>query len=174
MHSLRSGVMALLVVASVGLLSWAQQPDPRQQPDPNSQPNPKTQLPPTFQPGTNPQQPGQPPAGGGYLGVMLNPEAQPGANGIEVMQVMPDSPAAKVGLQNGDRITKVGDKQVTDVNQFLQTIGSHKPGDKFTVVVMRGGKEQNIAVTVGQRPANMGYGMQQPGSFPQFPNTYPQ
>jgi membrane-associated protease RseP (regulator of RpoE activity) len=187
MHLFRTGALALVAVASLSLAALAQS---RDNPDPPKTPDTPKSEPPVINPGTpidprtdTNRQPGQDATQHrGYLGVMVGPEMQPNqpgaqpnqpgaAGGVEVMNVIPNSPAAQAGLQRGDRITKIGNQQVTDVNQFLQAIGSHKPGDKITVDVMRGGKEQNIAATVGERPANVGYGFQQlPNTIQQFPN----
>jgi S1-C subfamily serine protease len=87
-----------------------------------------------------------------YLGIMVN-APQAGERGIQVREVTPDSPAAKAGLRASDQIIKVDDRDVTSVEQFLQTVASHKPNDKMTLHVMRGGQEQMITATLGERPA---------------------
>jgi serine protease Do len=87
-----------------------------------------------------------------YLGVMVS-LPQSGERGVLVREVTSDSPAAKAGLRAGDHIIKVEDRDVQSVEQFLQTISSHKPGDKMTLHVMRGGQEQTIITTLGERPA---------------------
>ncbi|HLW68254.1 MAG TPA: PDZ domain-containing protein [Gemmataceae bacterium] len=190
MRLFRTGGLALIAVVSLSLAAWAQSrdnPDPPKTPDtPKTQPPAVNPAPTPIDPRTDAhRQPGQNATQQrGYLGVMVGPEMQPNepgnqpnqpsaGNGVEVMDVIPNSPAAQAGLQRGDRITKVGKHQVADVNQFMQAIGSHKPGDKINVDVMRGGKDQQIAVTVGERPANLAFGPQQlPNTFPQFPNNF--
>jgi serine protease Do len=87
----------------------------------------------------------------GYLGVELSPTEE-AKNRIVVKEVMPDSPAARAGLESGDRIVKVDDEQVTNVDKFLAAIAAHKPGDKLALGVVRGDKERNLTATLGERP----------------------
>jgi serine protease Do len=92
-----------------------------------------------------------PEAARGFLGVLLVP-SEDGKAGIVVREVTPDTPAAKAGLKPGDRIVKLDKDDVSDVRAFLRTIASKKPGDKLTLGIVRDGKDQNLAVTVGERP----------------------
>jgi serine protease Do len=87
-----------------------------------------------------------------YLGILVDP-AEDGQRGILVREVTPSSPAAKAGLRSGDRIVKFDDRDVTDVRKFLQTVAARKPGEKLNLRVLRDGREQDLAVTVGARPA---------------------
>src|SRR5262249_18568492 len=88
----------------------------------------------------------------GYLGVIVGP-AEEGGNGILVLDVTPDSPAAQSGLKKGDKIVKLDDKEVPNVEQFLRAVAGKKPGDKINLGILRDGKEQNLGVTLGERPA---------------------
>jgi serine protease Do len=92
----------------------------------------------------------QPPRG--HLGVVIAPSEE-GGLGIVVREVAPDSPAAKAGLKKGDRITKLANEEVRDVEKFLQAVAAKKPGDQLELGVLRDGKEENVAVTLGERPA---------------------
>ena len=108
-------------------------------------------------------QPGdQPEAQRGYLGLLVGP-AQEGETGIVVREVTPDGPAAKAGLKKGDRVVKLGSEDVRDFEKFLRVIAAKRPGDKFTLGVLRDGKEQSLAVTLGERP-----GREAP-TFPDLP-----
>src|SRR5438105_9624818 len=86
----------------------------------------------------------------GFLGIGVAP-GQDG-KGVMVHQVMPDSPATKAGLKNGDRIMKVGDQEASDIDAFMKAMDSHKPGDKLTMTVQRDGKEEKVTATLGERP----------------------
>jgi S1-C subfamily serine protease len=44
------------------------------------------------------------------------------AQGLYVAQVIPDSPAAIVGLQRGDRITAINDAPVDDLSSFYRVL----------------------------------------------------
>jgi serine protease Do len=87
----------------------------------------------------------------GFLGVMVT-EGDDGQRGVMVQNVFPDSPAAKAGVKSGDRIIKIGDQEPKDVEGFLKAIASHKPGDKVTLLVKQGDKEQSLTATLGERP----------------------
>jgi S1-C subfamily serine protease len=100
-----------------------------------------------------------------FLGVLVGP-AERNEPGVLVREVTPDSPAAKGGLKNGDRVIKFEGQDVQNVEHFLQTIAAHKSGDKVTLQVVRGGQEQNIPVTLGERPATQEL---QPSGMPQWP-----
>ncbi len=105
-----------------------------------------------LQPGL-PGRPGLPPgqaAGGAFLGIEFG--QQPGAQGIAVGRVFPDTAAAKAGLKERDVIVKIDGKNAPDMQGFMTMIAHHKPGDKLTLTVMREGKEQEVKVTLGERP----------------------
>jgi len=87
----------------------------------------------------------------GYLGVLTS-KAEDGQKGAWIREVTPDSPAAKAGLQNGDIVTKVGDREVKDVADLTSAIAEHKAGSKVMLWVMRDGKERQIEATLGERP----------------------
>lgn len=88
------------------------------------------------------------------LGVMVGPPAPSGEQGgVAVLQVTPDSPAAKAGMKPGDVIVKAGDKTVKDFENLLNTLAQHKAGDKLALEVRRDGKEQKLTVTLGERTA---------------------
>lgn len=62
----------------------------------------------------------------------------------EVPPVVPNSPAAKAGLRDGDIITKIGGNKIDKSNNLSTIVGKYKPGDKVPVTIIRDGKEQVI------------------------------
>jgi putative serine protease PepD len=88
----------------------------------------------------------------GYLGVAMG-DATGGQDGAVVQEVTPDSPAARAGLQAGDAVVSIDGKAVQDRSELVAAIRGHKPGDKVTLVVVRGGNETTITATLTQRPA---------------------
>jgi serine protease Do len=76
----------------------------------------------------------------------------PSDRGVMVGQITPDSPAAKAGLNSGDRILKIDNQDVTDANQLLQAIAAKKPGDKVTMRVASKDQEKDVQVTLGEWP----------------------
>lgn len=94
-----------------------------------------------------------------YLGVTV--DAVQDRAGALVREVTPDSPAAKAGLKSGDVVLKVGDRDVKDPDDLIHEVARHKPGDRLTFHVMRDGKEQDVSVTLAERPA----GSERTGAF---------
>jgi S1-C subfamily serine protease len=88
------------------------------------------------------------------LGVMVeqNP-ANADQAGVRIGMVEPNGPAAKAGIEPGDIITKVGDRQVKDYGAVVDALDQHKPGDQVAVMVMRNGQEKKFTITLGERTA---------------------
>ena len=88
----------------------------------------------------------------GYLGVSMG-DATGNQSGAVVQEVTPDSPAAQAGLQAGDVVVSIDGQAVQDRSELVAAIRGHKPGDKVTLGVTRGGNETTITATLTQRPA---------------------
>lgn len=65
-------------------------------------------------------------------------------------RIMPDSPAAKSGLQAGDRLLKLDGESVQTWQQFVQQIRAH-PGDQIQVDLERGGMPSSLLLKVGEK-----------------------
>ncbi|MGL5940473.1 MAG: HhoA/HhoB/HtrA family serine endopeptidase [Waterburya sp.] len=97
-----------------------------------------------------------------YLGihmVNLDPEAKKQINasqefefkitedeGVLVVKVLPDSPAAKSDLQPGDIIRKVGDRSVTTSVQVQEQVDASEIGSELKVEVLRDGTSKTLEV----------------------------
>ena len=68
--------------------------------------------------------------------------------GAEVVDVPAGTPAAAAGLQEGDVVVSVDDKQITDGIGLIVAIRSHQPGETIRLTVQRGGKEVEVDVTL--------------------------
>jgi putative serine protease PepD len=88
----------------------------------------------------------------GYLGVTPSLTTG-GRDGALIQEVAPDSPAARAGIQPGDLVVSVDGKAVENYSEMVASIRAHKPGDKVTLGVVRGGNETTITATLTQRPA---------------------
>ncbi|WP_287294552.1 Do family serine endopeptidase [Mesorhizobium sp.] len=71
--------------------------------------------------------------------------------GALVASVEPGSPAEQAGIQAGDVITRFNGKDIQSVHDLTLAAASQKPGTKTTLTRNRGGSQQEIALTIGQR-----------------------
>jgi serine protease DegS len=71
--------------------------------------------------------------------------------GVEVMNVMPDGPAAKAGLQKGDIITAMDNKPVDDANTLIQMVARKAPNSVVNLQIMRNKVPSSVNVTLGER-----------------------
>jgi serine protease DegQ len=72
--------------------------------------------------------------------------------GVVVRDVVPDGPAAAAGIQPGDVLIRMGDRELEGVEDFLDEVRSRKPGDRVSITLLRGGREQQVEVTLAERP----------------------
>ncbi|MGA7801175.1 MAG: DegQ family serine endoprotease [Gammaproteobacteria bacterium] len=77
---------------------------------------------------------------------MKNPE------GALVAKVLPDSPAAKAGVEVGDVILKFDGRKVIDSSSLPPMVGSTKVGDKVPLEVLRNGKIRHLTVMLAELP----------------------
>lgn len=62
------------------------------------------------------------------------------------------SPAAKVGLRDGDIITKVNDQNITATSGLASILGRFGVGDKVDLTILRGNKTEKVTVTLEAFP----------------------
>jgi serine protease DegQ len=72
--------------------------------------------------------------------------------GVVVRDVVPDGPAADAGIQPGDVLIRMGDRELEGVEDFLDEVRARKPGDRVSITLLRGGREQQVEVTLVERP----------------------
>lgn len=81
-------------------------------------------------------------------------DTRPIARGALIRSVIPDGPADKAGLKEGDLITKVDDRTLDNGVALIAAIRSHRIGDSVTLTVTdeRGGNEHTVDVTLAEAP----------------------
>ncbi len=73
-----------------------------------------------------------------------------GTRCVLVEKVVPGSAAEKAGIQSGDLILKLADKQIASGDDLSSAISAYKPGDTATLTLQRDGKEMTVEVTFGE------------------------
>ncbi len=71
-----------------------------------------------------------------------------GKPGMAVDAVTPEGPADMAGLKAGDRIIRIGDKDVANIYDYMAATRNNRPGDIVELVVLRDGKEITLKVTL--------------------------
>src|SRR5580700_11985283 len=99
--------------------------------------------------------------GSGWLGVEISEVTAEkakdlklaGLRGVIVMDVEPNSPAAKAGLKENDVITQYDGQIVEGTVQFRRLVRETPTGRTVALVVSRNGATQNVSVELGERSA---------------------
>jgi len=69
--------------------------------------------------------------------------------GALVVQLEPDSPAVKGGVEVADVITSVNNETIKDTRELVKRLAATLPGSSTKLGVVRDGQEKTITVTVG-------------------------
>lgn len=72
------------------------------------------------------------------------------AHGALIENVLPNSPAAKAGLERDDIVTEVNNKPLRSADELMHMISHEKAGQKLSLQVVRGSKTQNVSATLGE------------------------
>jgi serine protease Do len=96
----------------------------------------------------------------GWIGVQIQPVTPEIAEslgmktttGALVAEPQKDGPAMKAGIQAGDVITAVDDKPVADARELARRIGGIPPNTTVKLMVVRGGAEKTLNLTLGELP----------------------
>jgi hypothetical protein len=109
-----------------------------------------------------------------YIGVITTPppavlSAQLGLSegfGLVVSDVLPDSPAAKAGVQRYDVLTKFNDQQLVDSGQFSTLVRALKKDTEASLTLVRKAQEQKVTVKIDERLLPERRSFPYPGGFP--------
>jgi len=73
-------------------------------------------------------------------------------DGALITEVVPGSPAADAGLEDGDVITEVDGVAIVGDSALASILSKHKPGDKLNLTVHRNNEKINVELTLGNTP----------------------
>jgi serine protease Do len=99
-----------------------------------------------------------------YLGVVMQ-EVKPefaqqlhlgDLDGAIIIQVTPDSPAARAGMLPGDVVRMVNGKPVKDMTQFRQVIAGTEVGQELEITLVRAGAAITVKAKIAEMPAELG------------------
>ncbi|MCX2728323.1 trypsin-like peptidase domain-containing protein [Thermomicrobium sp. 4228-Ro] len=76
----------------------------------------------------------------------------PVSRGVLVVDVESGGPADQAGIQPGDIIVRLDDREIANGDDLQAALGIHQPGDEVTLVVNRNGREISLRVTLGTAP----------------------
>jgi serine protease Do len=68
-----------------------------------------------------------------------------------VTGLVPDSPAARAGIKEGDVLMRIDGKPVTNLQEFSNLLRTLAAGQTVTVAIQRGAGELNLPVTLVER-----------------------
>jgi Zn-dependent M28 family amino/carboxypeptidase len=83
------------------------------------------------------------------LGTM--PDFAFSGDGVRIQQVVPESPAARAGLEAGDVIIALDGETVDDLRGYSAQLKARAPGDVVAISVLRDGEEMVVTATLGER-----------------------
>ena len=88
----------------------------------------------------------------GWLGVSV--QDQPGEHsGVAIAGVERNGPASKAGVRAGDVVTAVNGARVDSARSLIRAVAATPPGNSVRLTLRRQGRDMDVPVTVGRRPA---------------------
>jgi Zn-dependent M28 family amino/carboxypeptidase len=104
----------------------------------------QTEKRPTYTVAKSDSQPGRSTGFRVYLGTI--PNYSDSNDGLLIDGVRDDSPAAKAGLKAGDKIVKIGTREIKNVYDYTYALGEMKAGEEYVVEVMRASEKLTLKI----------------------------
>ncbi len=73
--------------------------------------------------------------------------------GVLIVEVVPNSPAAKAGLRGGDVIKAIAGQNITAADQIQKVVEKTSPGEKISIELLRDNRTVEVTVEVGILPS---------------------
>ena len=107
----------------------------------------------------------------GYLGIQMQDVDEQiaeklnlgGTRGVVVVQVYPNTPAAKAGLKEMDIITEVNGRKIAEGKELQRAVFNSEIGKPVELTILREGKLERIKVIVEEQPEDYGLVRGEPG-----------
>jgi len=74
--------------------------------------------------------------------------------GVLVNRVLPDSPAERAGVRQGDVIVSFNSRTVSSPGNLSELVGNASSGQSIALAIVRDGERKTLSATLGQRPAD--------------------
>ncbi|HRH69351.1 MAG TPA: PDZ domain-containing protein [Flavobacteriales bacterium] len=100
-----------------------------------------------------------------FLGVTPKEDSED-VNGAAIESVEEGSAAEIMGIQSGDVITKINDKEISDFTCLSNTIKAMEPGDEVSVTVQRDGTTTTLTGELGEHKQDMTFILEAPDGTP--------
>ncbi len=84
------------------------------------------------------------------LGVLIRPDAG-GPDGVAIERVVPDGPAERAGLIDGDVIVSLGGAPLVSYDELVAVMEKRVAGERVTVVIRRDGATRAVEILLGIR-----------------------
>ena len=85
----------------------------------------------------------------GWLGVSVEDRD----DGVTIATLDRTGPAAKAGIRAGDVVTAVNGDKIDSSRGLIRAVAVVPPGNSVRVTILRAGREMEITINVGRRPA---------------------
>lgn len=92
----------------------------------------------------------------GFLGVRTHRQAQEGGDltdGIVVTEVLPESPAQRYGILEGDQIVRFENEPIRTASELTRRLDGMPHGEEVEVDLLRGGRPHTVRLVLGDRDA---------------------
>jgi serine protease Do len=72
--------------------------------------------------------------------------------GVQILEVVPDGPAARAGLASGDLVIRIDGNDVAERGDLSRVLERHAPGETVGVTILRDGETEDRKLVLGSQP----------------------